>query len=360
MKKIIIVDTNYLYPDFKKLRIQELEIEGFECYIPMLVIEELKGLKAREIKKEYKLLNEIANSEIIKKSFSVDIHGNIYEVLESFEKDYEKSIKEYFSNKIINYNSLDNSSNELMNRVKYKIPPFIDEKGSSDKGFMDSLIWLNVLSFAKENKNIKITFITNDKNAFYKNKEELIQEFSKNSPDNHIEFYRDFEFESFMRKEISNQNINDKSELLVANKEIHSRRLDKDKIIEIRNKINNILYSVEEYSNGYPVNNFKLEQKIDENNTEILCDLISNSIADYIFDEYINMDIFFDRSRIKYYKSQYNVSQSDLIEFVNIYNEIKSTYYEYIPAFIKYMTRQLNEMVIQKKSDNEDTFDLPF
>ena len=48
----------------------------------------------------------------------------------------------------------------IIERCNKRLPPFISDKGASDKGFKDCLLWLSVLDFFKDNGENKVVFIT--------------------------------------------------------------------------------------------------------------------------------------------------------------------------------------------------------
>jgi hypothetical protein len=79
--------------------------------------------------------------------------------------------------------------------MNQKIPPFINAENASDKGFKDTLIWLSLLEYFKNNGGDNIIFVTDDK-GFKNNADTLYKEFNKIT-DKSIEirdnsFYNDY------------------------------------------------------------------------------------------------------------------------------------------------------------------------
>ena len=57
------------------------------------------------------------------------------------------------------------------------VPPFISEKGASDKGFKDTILWLSLLEYFKNREEEEeVVFLTGDK-GFRNNEESLCKEF---------------------------------------------------------------------------------------------------------------------------------------------------------------------------------------
>ena len=68
----------------------------------------------------------------------------------------------------------------IIERAHLKIPPFSPNENTSDKGFKDTVIWLSLLDYFKNNGEDEILFVTND-NGFLANTKLLADEFNKHT-----------------------------------------------------------------------------------------------------------------------------------------------------------------------------------
>lgn len=62
------------------------------------------------------------------------------------EDTYNKIFENNFKDKIITYKK-EEMLNRVLQRNRYKQPPFYNENNSSDKGFKDTIILLTILDF---------------------------------------------------------------------------------------------------------------------------------------------------------------------------------------------------------------------
>lgn len=68
------------------------------------------------------------------------------------EDAYNKIFENNFKDKIIIYKR-EEMLNRVLQRNRYKQPPFYNESNSSDKGFKDTIIFLTVLDFINDFKD---------------------------------------------------------------------------------------------------------------------------------------------------------------------------------------------------------------
>ena len=86
----------------------------------------------------------------------------------------QKNYVDLFKEHLIPYAKTATTFSTMLDRVYKKTPPFKD--GDSDNGFKDSLMWLSILDYFKNNGENDVLFLTNDK-GFLKQKEILTAEF---------------------------------------------------------------------------------------------------------------------------------------------------------------------------------------
>jgi len=188
-KVAIIFDANTLLKNIKDIEkldcltaetydqclnlIEINELHNINIFIPEVVFEEI-------IKnKKEKIIDRIKTLKTISHEFSEIEKFNIL-LLENFDVDkhMERLRKE---SKHINVIPLPNNKEELFNKIFKmsieKIPPF--QRGKSDKGFKDALIFLSLIDFANKSDYKDFIFFSMDKEAFVNNKNKLKKYFNK-------------------------------------------------------------------------------------------------------------------------------------------------------------------------------------
>lgn len=192
MKYLLVFDTNTLYyevekkPDFKNFAfhgdfeevykiIEKLDIyENVEIGIPKIVWKELEKQNLDAYKKSVKELESKYNN--LKLPFHTldkdeDKDAKYHNHLDEKIKKY----KEFLSNGLIRVEELDYPSSScltnIIKRAIEKLPPFEGNEKESDKGFKDTILWESILEYKKNNNDIKIILLSNDK-IFNKSDEE--------------------------------------------------------------------------------------------------------------------------------------------------------------------------------------------
>jgi hypothetical protein len=246
-----------------------------------------------------------------------------------------------------------------MERSKFKKPPFKDK--DSDKGFKDTLIWINILSFYKNSSENDVLFVTKD-NDFLKNKSLLEDEFVTLNPTNKIKIIDDDELTNILKKKtnVEPEKVTDNPSVAVK---IVENKLDQQKIDRIRNIVDSILYSevIHDFYNNGPeiIENYRFPSFVDEDQTIRICDLMVQKEKDYIFYEQLDMLEILQQAGIKDAVTNIQISRRDYSEFTKIYQDIKDNYPSYMPSFLKYLTEKLNSMHYYSDVTTEGE-DLPF
>ena len=161
-KIAVVLDTNFIITYCKNFGnlFQKLS-ETYDVYISQVSIQEHISQRYLELKEKYikleKSINEYSDIAdiVIKKPFD--------EKFKSLEKTFQKYYRDLFGENIIPLNTNNDTLSILMDRVYKKIPPFSTAENASDKGFKDTLIWLSLLKYFKENGNSNVFLITSDK-----------------------------------------------------------------------------------------------------------------------------------------------------------------------------------------------------
>lgn len=360
MRNICIFDTNFMVSKKNNLRVDEVTKKGFECFIPEVVVREIKGQNARQIRNEYTALKAKLESEKIKLYCTISDTTDISASFALSDSKIDKYIKSLFKENIIQDDNPKATFHSLMERTRLKTPPFNDSDNSSDKGFMDTLIWISILSFASKNEAVNILFFTDDK-AFLSNAEQLNIEFVGRFPKSTIEIIKDQDFEKRIFGKVEQEVVHEQNESPIIQLETQKRPpLDEARIEKIRTIVNSIMYSEDyDFNNGtYLDNNFNLSEEIDESKTEAFCETILASLGDFIFEELVDIEEIFTQVSINHYKSSHKVALPDLRAFASMYSEIKTQNPESLRSLLKFIMRKLNSMVKNGVPVTED--DLPF
>lgn len=173
MNNILIADTNFLVNNTGKNKEikEELENKDIKLYIPELVKTEFINIQLRKLDDVYGSLDGYKKIHAVWKLKYVEKS----EAEEILEKSYDALFEKYFKESMILLNKED-MIDRVLERNKYKLPPFIKESNSSDKGFKDSMIFLSIKDFIiKYDNDANFYFITLD-NGFTKNKLKLEKE----------------------------------------------------------------------------------------------------------------------------------------------------------------------------------------
>lgn len=176
MNSVVTFDTNFIIENKSDLKEILSSIKGkYELVIPKIVIEELKGQKVRETITNYnKIIEKINESKKDNNWLDITDSTNLKEITEKQEEKIDNWLTKAFEGKIIQLNN-SNLLETVLERCKYKRPPFNNEANSSDKGFKDTLLFLSLLDYMRKSNFEEMYLITNDK-VIKKYKEDLENE----------------------------------------------------------------------------------------------------------------------------------------------------------------------------------------
>lgn len=353
MKNILIVDTNFLINNIGNIQeiVKEFNEKQIEIYVPELVKEEFINIQLRKLDEKYnkleslKNLKEILNLKYRKKEDAAQRVETIYNRL--FEK--------HFENKIIGYNK-DNMLDRVLERNKYKQPPFYNENNSSDKGFKDTIILLSIIDFVNDFQDEAVFYFVTSDNGFIKYKNEIEKEIFEKCKKNIIIVggkERDKVY-----KEIG---INKEREEQDEGKNNIFSEQDLN-IEEIRKKINELMdtfiwkMSWDYYGNPEEIRRFEISSYINKEDTEKFLNGIDVVIEDNIFRNEILLESFFEN---KEWNLSKNSIETDVMrEISQLYKKVKDTRYK--EPFINYITQKINENKVNNMFTVESVDDLPF
>ena len=353
MKNVVIVDTNFLVNNTGNIKeiVKELQEKEIEVYVPELVKEEFINIQLRKLEEAYSKLENLKNLQKI-----IDLKYRKKEVTRKMvEGIYNNIFEENFKNKIIVYNK-EGMLDRVLERNKYKKPPFYNENNSSDKGFKDTIILLTIIDFISSFGDDAIFYFITSDNGFIKYKNEIEKEiFDKCAKNITIvegkdknKVYKEFN----IVEEKSNQE--EKTENIFSKEEIN--------IEEIRKRINELMdifiwtTSFDYYGNLQDERRFEISNYINNEKTEKFLNSIDGIIEDNIFRNEILVETFFETDEWVFSKNSIDVDT--MKEISELYKKVKDTKYK--EAFINYISQRINENKVNNMFTVESDDDLPF
>lgn len=353
MKNVVIVDTNFLVNNTGNIKeiVKELQEKEIEVYVPELVKEEFINIQLRKLEEAYSKLENLKNLQKI-----IDLKYRKKEVTRKMvEGIYNNIFEENFKNKIIVYNK-EGMLDRVLERNKYKKPPFYNENNSSDKGFKDTIILLTIIDFISSFGDDAIFYFITSDNGFIKYKNEIEKEiFDKCAKNITIVEGKD---KNKVYKELNiveeKSNQEEKTENIFSKEEIN--------IEEIRKRINELMdifiwtTSFDYYGNLQDERRFEISNYINNEKTEKFLNSIDGIIEDNIFRNEILVETFFETDEWVFSKNSIDVDT--MKEISGLYKKVKDTKYK--EAFINYISQRINENKVNNMFTVESDDDLPF
>ena len=353
MKNVVIVDTNFLVNNTGNIKeiVKELQEKEIEVYVPKLVKEEFINIQLRKLEEAYSKLENLKNLQKI-----IDLKYRKKEVTRKMvEGIYNNIFEENFKNKIIVYNK-EGMLDRMLERNKYKKPPFYNENNSSDKGFKDTIILLTIIDFISSFGDDAIFYFITSDNGFIKYKNEIEKEiFDKCAKNITIVEGKD---KNKVYKELNiveeKSNQEEKTENIFSKEEIN--------IEEIRKRINELMdifiwtTSFDYYGNLQDERRFEISNYINNEKTEKFLNSIDGIIEDNIFRNEILVETFFETNEWVFSKNSIDVDT--MKEISELYKKVKDTKYK--EAFINYISQRINENKVNNMFTVESDDDLPF
>lgn len=304
----ITFDTNFMikYKDDIHDIIKDIK-KKYKAIIFNIVIEEIKGQKIRATEREYKsILEKINISKSTNSWLKITDNTKILEVISKQEKSLDDWMERTFGECKITID-MTNFINQLLERSKYKKPPFNDAESASDKGFKDTLLYLSIIEyFKKSSTSEKIFLLTSDK-GFLNKKSELESEFYKITNkqlsiidgEDKVKFYNLLDITSEANK---------------INKEVNNVFPDNNKeddIEKIRGEFLNITKKI------FYLKNFYLYDVMSDEMVEKFLEKINKKINSWIFIDAIDISKLLD-----VHGNELVVEVGYIRELINQYNSI--------------------------------------
>ena len=352
MKNVVIVDTNFLVSNIGNIKeiIKELAEKEIDVYVPEIVKEEFINIQLRKLEDTYNKLESLKNLQKV-----VDLKYRKKEESRKIIENSYNSIFEYnFNNKIILYNK-ENMLDRVLQRNKYKQPPFYNENNSSDKGFKDTIILFTIMDFIKEFEDEAVFYFITSDNGFIKYKREIENEFFEKTPrkltiiegSDKEKLYKEFDINEQIDKDKQEANIFSKNDMNLE---------------DIRKRINELMdefiwtTKLDFYGNPQDERRFGISSYINNEKTEKFLNNIDDIIEKNIFRNDILIENFFDKNN--YVSSDYTINVDTMKEISKLYKNVKNTKYK--EAFINYISQRINENKVNDIFTVESDDDLPF
>lgn len=321
-----VFDTNFILQNHKLNEVIKQLDEKYVPYVTQVSIEERKAQQCSDKKKAY--YNVKDSKKQISSLVILKDEEELNEELEKFRDRVQQTYEKYFEERVIKYDISSEGFDFILRRAFDKTPPFIE--GTSDKGFKDTLLWLSIMEFFKNNGENEVIFLTDDK-GFVKKADVLINEFEEYTRKT-IQIKENATFDTLLKNNVPKEPVPKKE---IPNIESIRKQL-RDILDSICWTIEYNYYDEEEYYKS-----FSTSILFDEMYIKSVMENLETVIQDHLFNEKIKVSVFLDRDGRIQDKRKVDIV---LIEKLNkIYKETLEKNPEHIIAMINTITEKLNE-----------------
>ncbi len=344
VKKAFVFDTNFILENINLAEVVSNILDEYTIYVTQVSIDERISQKYLALQKKYASLATLTKDY---KGVAKIEECIPFETASKRDREItQNGYIDLFGENIIPYNQNGRLFQQVLDRVYKKIPPFLSADNASDKGFKDTLIWLSLLDYFKENGEAEVVFVTNDK-GFLNNAEALCQEFHE-----------------VTGKEISIKE-NSFYNALLCSPEAESagsaiaRPLPD--ITQLRTRINDAIYDLcgvaVEGDWGQPEWNktFTLTHKFDATYIEVVFLHLHDLIAANIFETSLPASVLFELS--DHVVDINPIPMHALEGALSVFEEVQRTLPEFLDQFYTAATSILNSNYIEQQKLDDD---IPF
>ena len=350
IKTAIVFDTNFIIEHLRDLEETLNKIpDEYDVYVTMISIEERISQRYLEQVSIYEKIKKFAQDNAsyvsvkLRKTFEDRTETNKTIMLDSYRK--------VLGDNIIQYNPTENMFSEIIDRVYKKIPPFINVENASDKGFKDTLLWLSLLCFFKETQDYKeVIFISNDK-VFINYSDKLKEEFS-NRTGKVIEINDNNYYNVILGGSTPLENIEPPCQRELSSTEKNELRE------RISLTINNICndYDYDQWGELITNKTFSLNSKITPQEVQEVLDGLEAVVNLHVFDKQLDASNIFSPTVIV--NNFINIPMENVEHLLELFNDIKSKYSEYMPQFLNTACKIINDNNYEEPNASEDI--IPF
>ena len=347
-KKAFVFDTNFIIENKKRIDevVKNLSTD-FNVYVTQVSIDERIAQNCRESKEKFDKVEECVKKypDIV----DITMRKTFEDVCAFYQVDTPKAYKKIFGNNIIPYDKDSTMFSKVLDRAYNKIPPFpLNEK--SDHGFKDTILWISLINYFKNNGEEEIIFVTEDK-GFGKHQDKLIEEFEKET-----------------NKSIKIMPNSYYDQLLEAEKDELTPKKSKTlpDFSSLRDKIHKTIYDLcfvvaEDYwGNESQESIFLISKEVDAFDVDTFFLGLEKIVNDHILENTVLTEEVFSVLD-GFAPVMHDVSIESLERALHLYEEIKEQYSEYINQFYTAVVNMFNRNYAEPKEEvviNDD--DLPF
>lgn len=362
-KTAIVFDTNAIYQfcDQLDVIISKVSNNNYLPYIPQLVIYEYKKKFAREFKSNTKgIMNKF------KPYIEYKDKKNFDDILQDIQSDIQSNLESLFETRIIKYDESSDTFKSIINRALEKIPPFSDdnEKAKSDKGFKDTIIWLSVIEYFKNQGENNVIFISDDK--VFVNNSILVNEFKSYTNKNiTIKTNEDFLKMIAYNENKKSDNIVLKNNELDFEHDVEINNISDEELARLREYIEHIIYEVCFISTGYNFdmdNTFTLTSKIDAPYVKNMLINLEKNYGNHLLEQNIPITEMVGNDEI--IQVNYDIAINLYDELLSLYKEIRQDYPSLLPQFYKVVAKLINKYCYKEPRSNNVNMnideDVPF
>ena len=343
-KKALVFDTNFILENTDLVCVVDTLKDDYNVYITQVSIEERLSQRQFELGDIFRDLEKVRRR--LKGISKISLSKSLEECIKKDKEIACEAYMELFGERIIPFKQSNDIFVTVFKRALIKQPPFISEKGASDKGFKDCLIWLSLLEYFQDREEEEVLFLTND-NGFRKYADSLGEEFLK-ATGKKITIKENSYYKSYKDTEKPENETPETSPPLPDVKLIRE---------EISQTVNSLCGDEIEDDFGRPewVVTFTLKQKVDAPYMEAIFDHFEEFIKAHLFDPTIKADEVFELDdRVT---NGIPVSITALENALTLQKSIKQKLPEYLPQFYSAAATIFNKNY-RAFADIDD--DLPF
>lgn len=362
-KTAIVFDTNTIYKHYDQLEdtVAKVINNNYVPYIPILVIYEYKKKFARDFKSETK---EIMNK--FKPYIAYKDNKNIDDILQDIQSDIQSNLESLFENRIIKYDESSDTFKIIINRALEKILPFVldNTNAKSDKGFKDTIIWLSVIEYFKNQGENNVIFVSDDK--VFVNNSILVNEFNSHTNKNitiktNEEFLKMIAYEENKKSE----NFVLKNKDLDFEHDVEINNISDEELAKLRENIEHIIYAICYIPTGYNFemdNTFTLISKIDASYVKNMLINLEHNYGNHLLEQNIPITEMVGNDEI--IQVNYDISINLYDELLSLYKEIRQDYPSLLPQFYKVVAKLINKYCYKEPRSNNVNMnideDVPF
>lgn len=347
-KPAFVFDTNFIVQEKNLDNVLDNLKEKFSVYVPQICIDERIAQECRDLRKQFDEVEDIQRrcAKIASVSFETSYEKKAAEVSSGMQKKYEK----WFGDHIIPFSKDAKTFQQVLNRAYQKLPPFLDEKNASDKGFKDAVVWISLLEYFTKSGNSTVIFVTSD-NGFSKNTGWLCEEFHKVTGKT-IEIKNNTYYSELLKAKVQQTPPpapRQRPDFSYLREEIFSV-LDALCSVETEDYWGNPQY-------GYP---FFLNQKVDSAYMKAVFDNLGEVIENYLLEQSISADKVLELDD-RVIDGDVNIPLEALENVMKLYKKMKKDYPDYIQQFYSVAANIINRNYREPpKEIDDDDFNLPF